>query len=79
MLDRYLENDGIAVHDYEDACDLARIILKNGNAVMITKEEELYIVTWVWCGEIPDRNDVVFRSRGSVECELAEEAVSDDV
>jgi hypothetical protein len=67
----YLENDGIAVHSYEDACALAKILLDNGNAVMITEEEELYIVNYVWCDiGYPNRNDVVFRNRASVECEM---------
>lgn len=67
----YLENDGIPVHSYDDACALAKLLLDNGNAVMITQEEELYIVNWVWCDSgYPDRNEVVFRNRGSVECEM---------
>lgn len=67
----YLENDGIAVHSYEEACALAKILLDNGNAVMITEEEELYIVNYVWCDSgYPNRNDVIFRNRGSVEVEL---------
>lgn len=68
-----LENEGIAVHSYEDACALSKILLDNGNAVMITEEEELYIVNWVWCDSgYPDRNDVVFRNRASVEVEMLE-------
>lgn len=72
-MDNYLESEGIAVHSYEDACALSKILLDNGNAVMITEEEELYIVNWVWCDSgFPDRNDVVFRNRASVELELTE-------
>lgn len=67
----YLENDGIPVHSYEDACSLAKILLDNGNAIMITEEEELYIVNYVWCDSgYPNRNDVVFCNRASVECEI---------
>lgn len=36
-----LENDSIAVNSFEDACDMARVLLRNGNAVMITEEEGL--------------------------------------
>lgn len=69
----YLENDGISVHSYEEACALAKILLDNGNAVMITEEEALYIVNWVWCdSSYPDRNEVVFRNRADVEVELME-------
>lgn len=70
-MDNYLENEGIAVHSYEDACALSKILLDNGNAVMITEEEELFIVNWVWCDSgFPDRNDVVFRNRAELEIEL---------
>ena len=70
-MDKYLENEGIAVHSYEDACALSKILLDNGNAVMITEEEELYIVNYVWCDSgYPDRNDVVFRNRAELEIEL---------
>lgn len=73
-MDKCLENEGIAVHSYEDACALAKILLDNGKAVMITEEEELYIVNWVWCDSgFPDRNDVVFRNRASVEAEMFED------
>ena len=68
-----LENDSIAVNSFEDACALSKILLDNGNAVMITKEEDLYIVNYVWCDSgFPDRNDVVFRNRASVEVEMFE-------
>lgn len=70
-MDKCLESEGIAVHSYEDACALSKILLDNGNAVMITEEEELYIVNWVWCDSgFPDRNDVVFRNRSELEIEL---------
>lgn len=72
-MDKYLENDGLTVDDFEDACTIAKILLKNRNAVMLTTEEELFIVNWVWCESgYADRNDVVFRDRASVEIELME-------
>ena len=71
MGDKYIENDGVAVHSYEDACALAKILLDNGNAVMITEEENLYIVNWSWCDSgYPNRNDMVFRNRACVESEI---------
>lgn len=70
-MDNYLESEGIAVHSYEDACALSKILLDNGKAVMITEEEGLYIVNYVWCDSgYPDRNDVVFRNRAELEIEL---------
>lgn len=70
-MDRYLENDGIAVDSFEDACTLAKVLIDNGNAVLISMEEQLYIVNWVWCSEErADRNMVVFRNREDAELEL---------
>ena len=70
----YLENDGLPVDDFEDACTIAKILLKNGNAVMLTTEEDLFIVNWVWCESgYADRNEVVFRDRASDEVEMFED------
>ena len=72
-MEKNLENDGLPVDDFVDACTIAKILLKNGNAVMLTTEEDLFIVNWVWCDSgYADRNDVVFRNRASVEIELME-------
>lgn len=71
MLDRYLENDGVALSTFEEACAMAKILIDNGNAVLISMEEQLYIVNWVWCSEeCADRNMVVFRNREDAELEL---------
>ena len=72
-LDKTLEQDGIAVKSFEDAVELQKILLKNGNAVMITQEEQLWIVNWVWCDSgYADRNDVIFVNRAEQECNLVE-------
>ena len=58
----------IAVDSWEDAITIARILIKNKNAVMITEEENLFILNWVWCdGSQADRNKVVFTSREEYE------------
>lgn len=76
---KYLENDELSVNDFKDACTIAEILLKNGNAVMLTTEEDLFIVNWIWCESgYADRNDVVFRDRASVEDELFELMESED-
>lgn len=78
-MDKYLENDELSVNDFKDACTIAEILLKNGNAVMLTTEEDLFIVNWIWCESgYADRNDVVFRDRASVEIELMESEEKDD-
>ena len=49
----------VAISNYNDACALASILLKNNYVVMLSKEENLTIVTAVW---VPDcnRNYVAF-------------------
>lgn len=70
-MDKYLEdNSEIAVKTYEDAVSIQLTLVRNGYAVMMTQEEDLWILNWVWCDSgYSNRNDVVFRNRGSVECE----------
>ena len=64
----YLPKNEIAVDTYEQACTIAKILLDNRNAVMITMEEQLYIVNWEFSW-LSDRNDVIFRSREDWEYE----------
>ena len=70
FFERYLEQDAIAVHSYEDACALMKILVENGNCVMISREEDLWLVNWVWGEGRADRNDVIFADRGVYECNL---------
>ena len=71
MPERNLEQDGIAVDSYEDASGLQRILVENGYATMITKEEHLWVVNWVWCDSgFADRNDVIFINRADFETQL---------
>ena len=72
-LDKYLEQDGIAVDSFKDAVTIMKILIANGNAAMLTQEENLWIVNWVWCDSgYADRNDVIFINRAGYECDLWE-------
>lgn len=73
FLKKYLDQDGIAVKSFEDAVEIQKILIKNGNAVMLTQEENLWIVNWVWCESgYADRNDVIFINRSEYECDVWE-------
>lgn len=63
----YVTNNEIAVHSYSDALSLAEVLLNNDYVVMISKEEKLYIVNYIWSQRGCDRNDVCFQSRDEVE------------
>ena len=69
MIEKYLEQDGLAFHDYESAATVQKILIEQGLCVMMSREEELWILNWVWTETPADRNCVVFVNRGGYECD----------
>ena len=69
---KYLTNNELSVNTFEEAMAIQKILVNNDYAVMITKEENLYIVNYVW-SSLSDRNDVVFRNRSDFIYEEDEE------
>lgn len=63
----YVTNNEIAVKSFANAETLAELLLDEGYVVMISKEEKLYIVNYVWSPDDANRNDVCFQSREEVE------------
>lgn len=53
----------IAVGSLLHAMDLAEILLDEEYVVMISREEDLYIVNYIWTESPSDRNYVVFMDR----------------
>ena len=66
----WITDNEIAVKTFVDAQKLAQILLDNGYVVMISTEEQLYIVNYVWSPNSADRNDVVFQDREIIEEEI---------
>lgn len=62
----------VAVHDYDHACTLAKILMDNDYVVMLSIEEQLYIVSAIWSEHHADRNDVVFMDKCEFEEKYAE-------
>ena len=58
-----IPNGEIVVNDFDDAVAIAKILVKNGDVVMLSKEEDLTIVNFIWSQNDSDRNDVVFMDR----------------
>lgn len=56
----------IAVNDYHDATTIAEILMNNNYVVMMSREEQLYIINAIWSAGC-NRNDVVFMDRGEFE------------
>lgn len=63
----YVTNNEIAVKSFANAETLAELLLDEGYVVMISREENLYIVNYVWSPNYANRNDVCFQSREDVE------------
>ena len=56
----------IALHNYEDVCKVVDILLAGDYVVMVSREESLYIINYIW-SQYCDRNDVVFMDRWTFE------------
>lgn len=63
----YITNNEIALHSFENAVDIAKTLLNNGYVIMISREEQLYIVNYEWSSRGADRNDVAFMNREKLE------------
>ena len=63
----YITKNEIALHSFEDAVTVAKVLLDNGYVAMISREEQLYIVNYVWSQRGADRNDVAFMDRDELE------------
>lgn len=57
-----IPNDEIAVDNFDDAITIAKILMKNDNVVMLSEEEGLTIINYIWTDGC-NRNNVVFMDR----------------
>lgn len=63
----YITDNEVALHSFEDAVAMAKILLANGYVIMISREEKLYIVNYEWSSRGADRNDVAFMNKEELE------------
>lgn len=64
------------------ATTLADMLLDEDYVVMISREEDLYIISYIWSQRGADRNDVVFMDRDSFDmgfCEVEDEDEEDQI
>jgi len=66
----YITSHEIAVNNFEDAMSLTLTLTNNGYVTMISKEEKLYIINYIWSPNDADRNDVCFQDREIIEEEI---------
>lgn len=69
LLEKFLEQEALAFHSFEEAAAVQKILLENGYCVMMSREEHLWLLNWVWTEQFADRNDVIFINRAQYECD----------
>ena len=67
----------LAFKNHENGFKVAKMLLDEGNVVLLSYEEELLIINWKWCESgYADRNEVVFMSEWEFEekyCEIVDD------
>lgn len=54
-----IPSEELVFASYDDAATVAKILLENEYVVMLSREENFYVINWVW-SKHSDRNDVAF-------------------
>ena len=67
LLDKYLEQDSLTFESYEDTAAVQKILIENGYCTMMSREEHLWLLHWVWTEKFADRNGVIFVNRAEYE------------
>lgn len=67
-----LPNTEIAINSWDDVNKIVPVLLNNDYAVMITLEEDSFIISYEWAVDT-DRNCIIFRNRGDYEFERMKE------
>ena len=67
FLDKFLEQDSLTFESYEDAAAVQKILVENGYCTMMSREEHLWLLNWVWTEKFADRNSVIFVDRAMYE------------
>lgn len=69
----------LTFHDFDSCMKVAEIILEEGYVVLLSREENLYVINYVWSSEnYADRNDVVFMGREEFDDKFYEEDEEDE-
>lgn len=70
LINEYLTKNEIVCQCYENAIKLQKILLDEGHVVMLSREEEFWVVNWIWTSSVgADRNGVIFINREDYEYE----------
>ena len=75
---KLVTNNDLAFSTFESATTVADLLLAEGYVVMLSREEQLYILNYEWSSNGADRNDVVFMDRDTFEQKFYEYDEEDD-
>ena len=68
-MNHLIPKEEIVCHSEDSAYALMRLLLREGYVVMLSREEQLYIINYIWSHDDSNRNDVVFMDRDVFEDE----------
>lgn len=69
---KYLTDNEITVRSLEEVKSIQKILIDNNYVVMVSKEEQYYVINYIW-SYLADRNDIVFRNRSDFLNDFSEE------
>ena len=64
---KYLPQEALTFYNYEDAAIVQRKLIEAGYCVLMSREETLWLLNWVWTPTPADRNGVVLFNREEYE------------
>ena len=69
FIKQFLDSDALTFSTFEEAAAVQKILIENGYCVLMSREEHLWLLNWVWTSTPADRNEVIFISREVYEYE----------
>lgn len=69
FIKNFLPQSALTFSTFEQAAAVQKVLLENGYCVLMSREENLWLLNWIWSERGADRNDVIFYDRGEYECE----------
>lgn len=73
IIEDYLPQEALCFKSYEDAAAVQKILLENDYCVMMSREENFWMLNWIGSVNGADRNDVIFIDRANYEFQQYEE------
>lgn len=72
----YIPEQQVTCHLQETALKIAALLVDEGYVVMLSREDNLYVINYIWSPNC-SRSDVVFVSREAYELAIIENEISE--